>query len=565
MLVTQYVRGRERLRKGCMKWIGLLFCLTILLPHLSAAECTIDSNVIDRGEKKEFIICGKEIPSNYILTGLSEARINLEYHQYLTTCAVGAGKPGIFMVLSAENDATTASLTIINSDTQEPVCDGITIEVPDRVHIPEASFKGRGYPNPLELPYLILEIKSDRTYDLSEACEEGLFFPEGKWPKFSLVSREDLGTLPPSLKLGESGNDVIVCTRSSIRALVKVQGQQRFPAKIIISGVKLQGGIEKEGVTYAAVPPPPWISDMQDEEAKYVDVNGIQTRYFEKGRGNAMLLVHGGQAGGTSNAQSWQQNYEYLSQYFHVYALDRIGQGYTENPKTEEDWVNYYSLVVDHVYRFMQAVGIEKVHLIGQSQGGWPVTRLALDYPDMVLSVVNMDSGMAPDEYLMDTIPWMFYMAAFVIPTEGNPTPQSLQKELELWSYSMNNITEEAIQRDYEFTQMPKTIEAKEKMEEHGLSTAADSWVALKEQALQDIQDGKLEVASLVIWGYNDPAMPYKSGVALYDLMASSSVLPGSQLVLFDECGHSPYVEYPEIFNRLIRSFCGSFSVPPLK
>ena len=565
MLVTQYVQGRERLRKDCMKWIGLLFCLIMLLPHLSAAECTIDSNVIDRGEKKEFIICGTEIPSNYILTGLSEARINLEYHQYLTTCAVGAGKPGIFIVLSAEDDATTASLTIINSDTQEPVCKGITVEVPDRVHIPEASFKGQSYPNPLELPYLILEIKADRTYDLSGACAEGLSFPEGKWPQFSLVSREDLVTLPPSLKLGESGNDVIVCTRSSIRALVKVQGQQRYPAKIIISGVKLQGGIEKEGVTYAAVPPPPWISDMQDEEAKYVDVNGIQTRYFEKGRGNAMLLVHGGQAGGTSNAQSWQQNYEYLSQYFHVYALDRIGQGYTENPKTEEDWVNYYSLVVDHVYRFMQAVGIEKVHLIGQSQGGWPVTRLALDYPDMVLSVVNMDSGMAPDEFLMEVVPWMYYMAAFVIPTEGSPTPDSLRKELELWSYSLNNITDEDVQRDYEITQMPKTIEAKEKMEEYGLSPAADSWVALKEQALQDIQDGKLEVPSLVIWGYNDPALPYESGVALYDLMVSSSVLPGSQLVLFDECGHSPYIEYPEIFNRLIRSFCGSFSVPPLK
>jgi len=112
---------------------------------------------------------------------------------------------------------------------------------------------------------------------------------------------------------------------------------------------------------------------------------------------------------------------------------------------------------------------------------------------------------------------------------------------------------------------MPKTIEAKEKMEEHGLSPAADSWVALKEQALQDIRDGKLEVPSLVIWGYNDPALPYEAGVALYDLMASSSILPGSQLVLFDECGHSPYIEYPEIFNRLIRGFCGSFSVPPLK
>jgi pimeloyl-ACP methyl ester carboxylesterase len=182
----------------------------------------------------------------------------------------------------------------------------------------------------------------------------------------------------------------------------------------------------------------------------------------------------------------------------------------------------------------------------------------------MVLSVVNMDSGMAPDEYLMGVVPWMLYMAAFVIPTKGSPTPESLMKESELWSYSLNNITEEGIQRSYEIIQLPKTIEAKEIMAELELNPAHPSWVALKGQAIQEIEEGKLKVPSLVIWGYDDPAMPYESGVALYERIASNSDVPGSQLVVFDECGHSPYVEYPELFNRVIKSFCGSFSIPPV-
>jgi len=526
-------------------------------PHLFAQNCTIDSNSLDRGEEKEFIICG-DIPKNYLITGLEEAGINLTYHQHLSTCAVGAKESGIFLVLNAEENATTSSLTIINGNTQETVCEGITIDVPDRVLIPESSFLGRSYPHRFDLPYLILTIKADSPYDLSENCNEGLSFPEGKWPKFSMVSWKDLNW-------GDSDEQLIFSRESSIMTLLRVQGQQRDPAKIIIPKVKIEGGMEKEGVTYARIPPPPWISHMKDGSAKYIDVNGYRTRYFEKGRGDAMLLVHGGQAGGTANAQSWQQNFEYLSTYFHVYALDKIGSGFTDNPKTEEEWQNYYSLVVEHIYGFIKAVGIEKVHLIGQSQGGWPVTRIALDHPEIVLSVVNMDSGMAPDEYLADVIEWMLYMAAFVIPSKGNPTPQSLKKELQLWSYSMNNIIDERIQRDYEITQLPKIIEAKEQMEKYGINPAHESWINLKEQAFQDIRDGMLKVPSLVIWGYDDPAMPYKSGVALYEFITNHSDIPGSQLVVFDECGHSPYVEYPELFNTLIKHFCGAFSLPPIR
>ncbi|MBW1854247.1 MAG: alpha/beta hydrolase [Deltaproteobacteria bacterium] len=553
------------IKKNHFTCLVLVLIAMLYSPHLLAEECTIDSNFVDRGEKKEFIICGENIPSNYILTGLSDAHITVEYDMYLSTCAVGSKFPGIYLVLRAEEDATTATLTILNADTQEPVCEGWTIEVPDRVLIQEASLKGLSYPGPLKLPYIGLKIKSTSGIDISQACEEGLSFPDSKGPSLSLVSLEDLIKTILDIESSEATDQQLICCReSSIEALVRVQGQQRYLAKIIIPKVILEGGVEKEGVTYAALPPPPWISDMKDRDAKYIDVNGIRTRYFERGRGPNLVLVHGGQAGGTSNAQGWSPNFKYLSKYFHVYALDRIGQGYTENPKTEEDWEYYYSLVVDHVYEFIKAVGIKKTHIIGQSQGGWPVTRIALDHPEMVLSVVNMDSGMAPDEYLIDTIPWMFYMAAFVIPTKGNPTPESLQKESELWSYSLNNITEEGIQRSYEITQLPKTIEARKKMEEHELNPAHPSWIALKEQAMQEIEEGKLNVPSLVIWGHDDPAMPYEAGVALYEHITSSSDIPGSQLVVFEECGHSPYVEYPELFNRIIRSFCGSFSIPPV-
>jgi 2-hydroxy-6-oxo-6-(2'-carboxyphenyl)-hexa-2,4-dienoate hydrolase len=302
---------------------------------------------------------------------------------------------------------------------------------------------------------------------------------------------------------------------------------------------------------------------MKDEDAKYVDVNGIRTRYFEKGKGDALLLIHGGQAGDTSRgAQNWQQNFDYLSKYFHVYAIDRLGQGYTDNPKTNKDYEEYYTQVVDHVYGFMQAVGIKKVHLAGQSQGGWPITRIALDHPEMVKSLVCMDCGMVPPGPSNFTLPFFMYIMFYVDPPEG-PTPESIRRGMELWSYSMNNITDEKAKKALTISRLPKRSEAREQMIKHNMSPAHPSFQILRKEALDEIKEGKLKVPTLVLWGYNDPAMYYQGGIELFKLVSSGN--PESQLHMFNNCGHSPYIEYPELFNRLIIDFCGAYSSPSIE
>jgi hypothetical protein len=41
-------------------------------------------------------------------------------------------------------------------------------------------------------------------------------------------------------------------------------------------------------------------------EAKFVDVAGVRTRYFEGGQGEALVLVHGGQWPATASADGWR-------------------------------------------------------------------------------------------------------------------------------------------------------------------------------------------------------------------------------------------------------------------
>ena len=69
------------------------------------------------------------------------------------------------------------------------------------------------------------------------------------------------------------------------------------------------------------------------KDAKFIDVLGVRTRYFEAGDGEPMLLFHGGDYSSTSNATVWGPAYDSLARKFHVYALDRLGQGFTDLPK----------------------------------------------------------------------------------------------------------------------------------------------------------------------------------------------------------------------------------------
>ena len=74
-------------------------------------------------------------------------------------------------------------------------------------------------------------------------------------------------------------------------------------------------------------------------ESKFVDVNGIRTRYFEAGQGEAMVLVHGAQFGRAAGAShNWMPIFPSLAKHFHVYALDKLGMGLTDNPKSDEGY-----------------------------------------------------------------------------------------------------------------------------------------------------------------------------------------------------------------------------------
>jgi pimeloyl-ACP methyl ester carboxylesterase len=144
---------------------------------------------------------------------------------------------------------------------------------------------------------------------------------------------------------------------------------------------------------------------------KYVDVDGIKTRYFEKGSGPLVVLFHGGHFGSHDAAdcsEDWSLNFDGLAERFHAFAVDKIGQGFTDNPKRDEDYT--MAAVVQHAYGFLKTLGLRNVHPVGHSRGAYLVARLTLEHPELFKTCILIDTntlapGISKNETVMANPP----------------------------------------------------------------------------------------------------------------------------------------------------------------
>ena len=531
-----------------MFFSSTLWIVFVMAGSAQAEQCAMNVDTIDRGERTSLLICGAKLTANYALDGLSGSGISASYEQFLGRCDVEIKDPGLYVVLNANQTARSTSLNIRDANSGATLCNEMAIAVPDRTLVESTSLESLVPEEGL----FRLKIKVNEPMDLSRACDAGLSFPVGKGPPLTLISPDEAESLP------EGFDQPLTCTQSTLTALVRTKGQQRYPAKVVVAGVKGRSGEISEAVSYVTLPSPHWASSMPQEDAKYVDVDGIRTRYFEKGEGPALILVHGGQPSGPgSNAWSWKVNFDDLSKHFQVFALDRLGQGYTDNPRTKKDYENYYQGVSDHLYGFIEALDLDDVSLVGQSQGGWPVTRVALDHPDQISCLINVDTTIIAPQEQFPARGMKFYMyhAGFLHPKDG-ATIESLLRGSELYSYTLNNLTEEKARRTLAISRLPKFLEAAKTINELGLNPAHPDFRALKNDLLADMASGHLDVPTLIVWGHNDPEGSFDSGFDLFTLLSEA----GSPVAfhVFANAGHQPFIEYPREFNRLVVSFCGS-------
>ena len=131
----------------------------------------------------------------------------------------------------------------------------------------------------------------------------------------------------------------------------------------------------------------------------YLDAGGVRTRYLHAGDEDkpALVFLHG--SGG--HAEAYVRNLEAHAEHFSTWSIDMLGHGYTDKPGHPLE-VSHY---VEHLMAFFDAIGAERVHLSGESLGGWVASRAAIDHPDRIdRLVLNTAGGSQADPEVMKRI-----------------------------------------------------------------------------------------------------------------------------------------------------------------
>lgn len=113
-------------------------------------------------------------------------------------------------------------------------------------------------------------------------------------------------------------------------------------------------------------------------EPSWAEVDGHRVAYRRKGTGEPLLYLHG--AGLT---RQWLPVYEELSRSFDVIVPEHPGFGDTPLP----DSITSFADLVLHYDAFLRELGLDRVHLVGHSMGGWLAADLALTYPTRFASL----------------------------------------------------------------------------------------------------------------------------------------------------------------------------------
>ena len=287
-------------------------------------------------------------------------------------------------------------------------------------------------------------------------------------------------------------------------------------------------------------------------KAKFVDVNGIRTRYYEMGQGEPMVLVHGGGWSGHSSANVWSKNIPGLARRFHVYALDKIGSGMTDNPKDDKD----YNLQgeVNHLYQFILTLKLGKVHLVGSSRGGGDVLFLALEHADVVKSLMISDSMTAAP------VGQLAYPPEVLAKCPKEPASEEWKCRLQAMSFRPDlAFDDEYFEAGKYMASLPKSQETVARVKAGAGAPLFDmrpnsSFPEWKMSWLDRVKnEGILRVPVLLYWGRNDPSVTMQNGVALFDVLGEKN--PRVRMIVINKAGHYHFREYPEEFNHNVIRF----------
>ena len=261
---------------------------------------------------------------------------------------------------------------------------------------------------------------------------------------------------------------------------------------------------------------------------------GELTHYHELGEGTPILFLHGSGTGVTA-AANWWLNLPQLSEVGRCIAIDSIGYGQTVVAEGTEYGIREW---VRHAVRVLDALGIEKTWIVGNSLGGWLALQFAIDHPERVLGIVSMGTGGA--------------QLTAALQGHSNPvlTEEGVRRTLETFVVDKGLITDELVSvrfaaalNDTASDRLAEVVAARDRDR---------SAVPLDFDAL-----ARLEVPVLLIHGVQDVVIPVSRTWELLNTIRHADAH------IFSQCGHWSQVERADEFNEVVGQYLTARGIRP--
>lgn len=271
--------------------------------------------------------------------------------------------------------------------------------------------------------------------------------------------------------------------------------------------------------------------------SRFVDFSGGRLHYHEAGEGPCLLLLHGS-GPGVRGWANFEKNLPVFAESFRCLIIDFPGYGDSDavagNPMTT---------CVEAAVALLDALGIERAHLIGNSLGGIIGSFIATQHPERVDRFVSI-GGIGSNVFSPFPAEGIKLLSAFA----EDPTRERLVEWLQSMVYDQSIVTDELIEGRFKQATDPKTFATTKVMyAKASLAAIANARRENPTAALAHL--AAIKAPTLLTWGRDDRVTPLDMG------LIPMRIVPNCELHVFPDCGHWVMIERKEAFESLVLSF----------
>lgn len=265
-------------------------------------------------------------------------------------------------------------------------------------------------------------------------------------------------------------------------------------------------------------------------EGRYVTLpNGRRIHYLDHGQGEVVVFLHGS-GSGASGYSNFKGNFPALVEAgYRTILPDLIGYGYSDKPADVEYPLDFF---IECVKQALDAIGVERYTLVGNSLGGAIAIGFALQHPKNVARLVLMAPGGVEEQMDYFTMPGMAMMKeVFMSPEPVTPA-------------RMKDFFRKAFVVD------PACVDDALVNERHALMQLQNPQV-VKTMKVPNMTArlGEIRCPALGFWGMNEQMMP-ETGI-----LKLAKGIPNLRMILVPNAGHWVMIEHRDLFNRMTLDF----------